>query len=339
MTMVGRASRWLAVVLVVGFSACGGGGGGGGDPAPAVVGSKIFVGDSGHGLIGSAANSNPSAGTGVVDRTISGGSTFLTTGPLAVKDFAIDAANDRLYVADSTRILAFNNVSTASGNVAPRVVANAGSDTFGGIYLDTVNNRLYAIVRQAVPGNDQVRVYDSASTATNATATRTFSFPTTFMFDIAVDPTLNVAYVYHLTTFAHVEVFTGAATLSGSLTPTQTIDLLSGPPSTAAVGMFLDSAHDRLYVPNISGGTTATVEVYDTAHSASGTGTQSRTITLAGVSNYTNVFVETNANRLYAADPFGVTIAPNASTTTSSVGGVRVLAPAGSTFTAVAVKP
>src|SRR4051812_43675637 len=138
MMIVGRASRWLAVVLVVGFSACGGGGGGGGgDPAPAVIGSKIFVGDNGHGVIGSSANSNPSAGAGIVDRIIQGGSTFLTASVFGVRDFALDASGDRLFVVDSNHILAFDNVSTASGNVAARIVATAtGGDTFAGIYLD-----------------------------------------------------------------------------------------------------------------------------------------------------------------------------------------------------------
>ena len=52
--------------------------------------------------------------------------------------------------SDSTRILAFDNVSTANGNVAARILANAGgTDTFSGIYLDTTNNRLYATVRKS----------------------------------------------------------------------------------------------------------------------------------------------------------------------------------------------
>jgi hypothetical protein len=83
------------------------------------------------------------------------------------------------------------------------------------------------------------------------------------------------------------------------------------------------------------------VEVYNGAHLASGTGTQSRTITLVGVTTYSNVFVETTGNRLYAADPTSVTIVQNAgaNTTTSSLGGIRILVPGGSKFAAVAVKP
>lgn len=346
MTIVRCASRWLAVVLVAGFAACGGGGGGDAPITPfGPAASKIFVGDSGNAAIGSAANSNPSAGTGFVDRIITGGSTFLTAGALGVKDFALDAAADRLFVADSTRVLAFDNVSTANGNVAPRVVATAtGGDTFAGIYLAT-GSQLYATVRLATPANE-VRVY--SSTATNGPALRTFSFTCDFMFDIAIDarPGFDKAYVYYQTGgVAHVAVLSGASTLAGSQTLTQTIDFAPGifPNSTAAVGMFLDTTttNGRLYVPNVVGGGTpqATVEVFDNPSIASGPFAPTRTIMLASVISYTNVFVETTANRLYAADPGSLTIAPNASATTSSVGGVRVLAPSGSTFTAVAVKP
>ena len=289
MSIVRCASRWLAVVLVASFAACGGGGGGGGSTPPAPVGSKIFVGDANNGAIGSSPNSNPSAGAAVVDRIIQGGNTLLSSGGVTMKDFAIDAANDRLYVADGIRILAFDGASTATGNVTPRVVATATggpNNQFAGIYLDTVNNRLYATVRSN-PGNE-VRVYNSASTATNATAARTFSFTCDFMFDIAVDTTLDVAYVYYQTSFvAHVAVFDNQSARSTlTETPSRTIDFLGAPASTTAVGMFLDTANDRLYVPNVTGGVNGTVEVYNGAHLASGTGTQSRTITLVGVTTY-----------------------------------------------------
>lgn len=165
------------------------------------------------------------------------------------------------------------------------------------------------------------------------------------MFDVAVDTARNVAYVYYVTGgVAHIAVFGGASGLTGSLTLTQTIDFAAGtfPLSTAAVGIFLDIASDRLYVPNVSGGT-ATVEVFTAPHNASGlaggSSAPSRTITLPGVTSYTNVFVELTANRLYAADPAGTSIAQGASTITTTLGGVRVIAPLGSTFTAVAVKP
>lgn len=340
---VWRACAALVFVVVAG---CGGGGGGGDSPTtpPAPPASKVFVGDSGHGAIGSSANSNPSAGTGTVDRTITGGSTFLTASVNGVRDFALDATNDRLFVSDSNHLLAFDNVSVANGNVAARVVATAtGGDTFSGIYLDTVHNLIYATVRLGVPGNE-VRVYNNASTASNAVAARTFSFTCDFMFDIAVDTTLDVAYVYYVTGgVAHVAVLTGASALTGSLVPpAQTIDFGAGifPASTAAIGIFLDTAHDRLYVPDVIAGPTAQVAVFDNAHTKSGASAQSRNIVLAGgVISYGNVFVELSADRLYVAVPTSLTIAASASTTTSSLGGVQVLPPAGSTFTAVAVKP
>jgi hypothetical protein len=336
MSTLHRASRWLVTGFVVALAGCGGGGGGGGgSPAPALAASKIFVADSGHAAIGSSPNSNPSPGAAVVDRVISGGGTLLDNG---LKDFAIDAANDRLFVSDGVRILAFDNVSTANGSVAPRIVTTAaGGDTFAGIYLDTAHNQLYATVRLALPGNE-IRVYTSAAAASNAAPARTFSFTCDFVFDIAVDTTLDVAYVYYVTSsVAHIAVFNGASGLNNSVALTQTIDFSSGPLSTASIGIFVDTANNRLYVPNVP--SSATVEVFNNANTASGPAVPSRTINLAGVTSYSNVFVELSADRLYAADPTSVTIAANASTTTSTVGGVRILAPSGGTFTAVAVKP
>lgn len=325
--------RWLTLGVVVALvAACGGGGDAG--PAPPTAPSKAFVADRGQSAIGSSSNSNPGPGTLVVDRTIVGANTMLSPNLI---DLALDAANDRLYVADLRSILVFNNASTASGNVAPsRVVSSfTGAGNFAGIYLDTVNDRLYATVNLGVLANE-VRVFDNVSTLSNATPTRTFTFSSSSLIDIAVDTTKNIAYVFNLdpaTNFTRISVFAGAAALTGTVTPTRTISLGDLFSSGAAIGMFIDPANDRLYAPRSNG----RVVVFDNA-SVITTTLPARTITLP-VPAYTNIFVELTANRLYAADNAGVNIIENASTASGIPVVTRALAPGGSVFMAVVVKP
>jgi hypothetical protein len=328
-------TRPLAIFAIAALAACGGGGGSA--PPPLAAGSKIFVADSGTASIGSSANSNPAPGVSIIDRVISGPSTMLTSN---LTDIALDAANDRLYVSDTRSILAFNNVSTTAGNVAPRVVSTfAAPGNFVGIFLDTVNDRLYASVNISLT-TTEVRVFDNVSSAVNASPSRTFTFPANFLFDIAVDTTRNIAYVYDFgnTGFSQISVFDSASTLSGSVTPNRTISIGDSFFSTVALGIFVDPANDRLYAPRSSGA----VMVFDHASTKNGaitdTAVPERTITLP-VPALTNITVDPTANRLYAVDTAGVNIIANASTANGTPIVVRVLAAGSSVFKAVAVKP
>ena len=320
----------IAIVALAVLAACGGGGGS--SPAPMALASKIFVADSGNAAIGSSPNSNPPPGVGIIERNISGPNTMLSSNLI---DIALDVANDRLYVADARSILVFNNASTATGNVAPaRVVSSAASGNFAGIYLDTANDRLYASVNVTF-ATTEVRVFANVSSAVNASPTRTFTFTSNFLFDIAVDTTRNIAYVYSFggTGFTQISVFDNAATLSGSVTPNRTITIGETLPAGAAVGMFIDPANDRLYAPR-----NGAVMVFDSASTKSGPAAPERTITLP-VSTPSNITVELTANRLYAADTTGVNIIANASTASGTPVITRALAPSGSVFKAVAVAP
>lgn len=332
--------RCSSVVLMVALAACGGGGGGEGSPAPlsSLAPSKIFVGDSANQAIGSSPNSNPAAGSYAVERVIAGSNTMLSS---ELTDFALDAANDRLYVADLRSILVFNNVSTAAGNVAPaRVVTSFGPlGGFVGIYLDTVNDRLYAPVNLGFQTNE-VRVFDAASTASNAAPTRTFSFTSHFLIDVAVDATRDILYAFHVnatTTLTEIAVFDNASTRTGVVTPTRVITIgnsfSSGPPA----GIFIDAAGNRLYAPSFG-----QVLVFDNASTKngaiSGAAAPERIINLPwpGLSSIT---VDLTANRLYSVDNAGVNIVANASTASGTPTVTRILAPAGSFFEALAVKP
>ncbi len=345
MSKLHRLTRWCAVSVVVGLAAgCGGGGGGDSPQAPpATPPSKIFVGDSGiDPAIGSSPTSNPSPGQVIVERIISGPNTMLSS---ALVDFALDVARDRLYVADLRSILVFDNISTAEGNIPPsRIVSTCcgGSGNFVGISLDTDNDRLYAGVNLDLTTR-QVHVFESVSTASNSPPSRTITVPATFLVDVAVDPTRDILYVYGrgaVTTFAEIAVFAGAAALSGSETPDRTIaigdSLFSGP----AVGMFIDAGNDRLYAPRGTG----QVLVFDSASTKDGpittTAIPERAVNVIPFPAYTNITVDLTANRLYATDTSGLSIIDNASTVNGTPPIVtRVLAPAGSTFKAVAVSP
>jgi len=343
-----RLVRGSLVVFIAGLAACGGGGGGGGStPGPVTPPSKIFVGDAGNFAIGSSPNSNPSAGASVVDRVISGSNTTLSQ---YLWGFALDVANDRLYVSDLRAILVFNNAGTASGNIAPsRVVSTilGGFGSFNGIYLDTVNNRLYAAANGStgfISDPQQVRVFDNVSTATNAAPIRSFTFASNFIFDIAVDTTKDILYAYHTdgSNQTRISVFANASTRNGfNLVPTRTIIIGESFSSGPSIGIFVDAANDRLYAPRMGA-----IMVFDSAStkdgSISGTATPTRTINLQPTLGpvLTSITVDLGANRLYAADTAGLNIIPNASTVDGTPPPfIRVLAPGGSVFRAVAVKP
>ena len=335
--------RWPTFLLIVSLAA-GCGGAIDSSPAGSVAGaSKLFVGDSGNGAIGSSANANPSAGTLALERTLSGSNTQLDT---SLFDFALDAANDRLYVADLRSILVFSNASTATGNLAPARILTTIPGFFGafngGVYVDTTRNMLYAGTN-FIGTTQDIRVFDNASTATSAAPSRVITFTTNSVVDIVVDISRDILYAFNVDSsgFTRICAFNNASTLnstvSGVLSPSRTI-VLNGSGITGPVGRFIDAAGDRLYVPG-----PGTVLVFDTASSAQGTlGTTlaaSRTINLP-VADFHALFVETTANRLYAADSSEVDVIANAST----VNGVppvmvRAAAPVGFAFRAIAVRP
>jgi hypothetical protein len=332
--------RALALPLVAILVASCGGSSGSLSPAPPASGSRVFVGDSTNAAIGSSSNLNPSPGTYVVERTIAGANTQLDTN---LFDFALDATNDRLYVADLRSILVFNNASTISGNATPARTVTTLPGPFGsfngGIFLDTTRNMLYAATN-FLGTTQNVQVFDNASTASAATATRTITFTIRSIADIALDTTRNILYVYgtDLAGFAEVLSFDNASTLTGAVVPDRAI---SFPDSggTGPVGLFVDAANDRLYVPRNDG----TIAVFNTASAVSGNATinalPSRTINLP-VTSFSVLFVDVAANRLYALDPAGISVIASASTASGTPSTtIRALAPSGSTFQAITVRP
>src|SRR4029078_9107805 len=106
--------------------------------------------------------------------------------------------------------------------------------------------------------------------------------------------------------FGQLLSFATQSTLTGPATPNRVV---SFPDSggTGPIGIFIDSANDRLYVPR-SGGTIA---AFKGASMVSGnvttTALPARNITLP-VSTFSVVFVDVPADRLYAVDAGGISI-------------------------------
>jgi len=337
---VALAGRLSVVVLISVCTSCGGGGGDSPPPAPPPPPpSKAFVADSGSAAIGSTSNPNPSPGPVPVDRIIQGPNTTLSSW---LFDVAVDAANDRLYASDQLSIVVFNNAGTASGNIAPsRIVSQRslapGAAQYQGFYLDTQNDRLYVTV---VPHS--VYVFDNVSALSNAAPSRIISTANdaTYLFDVAVDTTKDVLYVYGLGagSLTQIAVYDNASGRFGSVDADRMITIGDPLGSGPAVGMFIDPANDRLYAPR-----NGQVLVFDNASTRDGlvgtTVIPTRTITLP-VTAMSHIFVELVADRLYAVDNNGVTIIANASTVNGvPPSGIRVVAASGSMYQAIAVKP
>src|SRR5437879_4534053 len=111
----------LALALLAVASCGGGGGGGGGDSRPA---SKLFITDGGNHSITSIINAAPTVTSPPsIDRTIEGPNTGLndlggTPSISAIPSVALDAANDRVFVATQQHAVVFDNIATANGNAA-----------------------------------------------------------------------------------------------------------------------------------------------------------------------------------------------------------------------------
>jgi hypothetical protein len=322
MSRASLQSICLAGVFAL-LSACGGG-----DDGPS--GSKLFAGDSANQAIGSLINANPGPGALPVDRIIVGPSTQLSS---SINGFALDAANDRLYVANGSSVLVFNNASGADGNVAPsRVLSTTG---FGNnsLFLDTANDRLY--VSDSTFG---IRVYNSASSATNATPDRSITLSTGgTVYGVTVDVAKDILYALVTeasATFPYsVRVFDDAENLDGAETPSRTIELNS---QITNSGLFLDAAADRLYI-----GTASTqVLVYESASAKTGTASTTppdRTIVFPPIGP-TKVAVDTVNNRLYAVSGSSGFILSNVSTANGAVAATQVFV-SGANLTAVAIRP
>ena len=325
---------FFVAVTMASITACGGGGGNGSAATtPAVPLSNLFVADGFSFAIASVVNANPSPGLVTLDRVIVGSNTGVANN---VRDFAIDAGADRLYVANGTSILVFNNAGTANGDVSPaRTITSPFINDADSLFLDTASNTLY--VGDSL---NNIWAIHNASTASGSIAPdraiHEASVGTTITRDIFVDTTRDLLYVSRVTftpSANQILVFNNASTANGTgLTPSRTITFAS--PMNAG-SIFVDVTNDRLYAANTSNNT---VRVLDNVSAANGSVTENRTINL-GISP-SELTLDTKNNRLYVLSPVALQIINGADTASGVVSATEVRVSNGnSSLTAVAVRP
>jgi hypothetical protein len=327
----------LAALLftVASIGSCGGGGAGSGD---AGGGSKLFVADSGHDAIGSVINTNPPPGNVIVDRVITGTSSNGMAGS-TIPAILLDAAKDQLYVSTQISIVVFNNAGFANGPIDPSRRLTSAGGGYNSMSLDSANDYLY--VGDSSVG---VQVFHNASTANETfplnMPSRTItspSFGVNFAIrDVAFDAAKDILYVAVSTTspFIGMSIFSfdDVSALNGSVAPDRTIPISTS--NSGNMGLFVDSANDRLYFADSGGG----VSIFEDASTRNDPATPEKSILLP--SPVLRLAVDTVNDRLYAAGSTALYILPNVSTVPPGpVSATAALASSGGSFTAVAVRP
>ena len=236
-------------------------------PAPAATG-KLYVSNQNGNSILRFDNAFTASGNQAPSATISGTNTGLS-GP---QFMLLDAANDRLFVANATgsSVLIWDAASTRSGNVAPtRTIAGAstGFVTPSDVALDKTHDLLY------VADGPEIFVFSSASTVNGDTlpvrdiVVSGFSIAGMFL-DTAGDR----LYLSDAAT-ASIHVYDGASTLNSptvGLVPNRTFTGGMSQPS----GVTFDAV-GNLVVSNQGNGS---ISVYSSPATANGTVTPITTI-------------------------------------------------------------
>jgi hypothetical protein len=340
-TRVRALAHRMSLFVLFGLAACGGGGGGStsstssGNPSLTPA-SKLFVADSGTFSIASTANANPSPGTLTVDRVIYGPQTGVANN---AGHLTIDAANDRLYVANGTSILVFNGAGTASGNVAPtRTITSTRFGNVSSLFLDTAHDVLYAgddlngvwVINNASGANGLISPDRTITGNFTGTGGGTFQ-----IHGIVADTARDILYV-SLTTFAQggaqrILAFNGASTLNGStLVPDRTIS-----PAVVYAGRILfDQGHDRLYMSDVGA---YCVYVFESISTTNGSSGPNRAVSFPAAIE--DIAVDLTHDRLYALNPGALYIVNGLSTASGAVAATAIYAPTGSILNAVGVTP
>ena len=192
---------------------------------------------------------------------------------------AVDATRDRLFAASFDGLLAvYDAASTRNGTTtASRQITGfpTGSDPYGLVY-DAAADRLFVSLR----GTNTIAVFDNASTASGAYATkvsRTITGAATKLStpsQLAYDAVRDELYVANVGAFdaAQVVVFSAASSAKNSVAPSRTLTTTG---YNDVSGIALDVTRDELYV---STGTQLRVPVYANASTASGALTTSRRV-------------------------------------------------------------
>jgi hypothetical protein len=211
-------------------------------------------------------------------------------------------------------ILRFDDAFTDSGNIVPAATITGGLTTLNApafITLDAVADRLYV----ANNSDSSVLVFDNISTKNgNVAPDRTISGPLVTPTDVSIDTTKDLLYVADDT---DILVFASASTATGNATPVQDLTV-----SFTIAAIFIDAAHDRLYVADAADNA---IDVFDNASTLpTGNITASRTIQGAATHLATPGGVQLDGSgRLIVSNALAgapsITIYANAATATGNV--------------------
>ena len=218
----------------------------------------------------------------------------------------LDAANDRLYIADTgdLSVVIYDGISTKNGNVAPsRIIAGATTNllTPTDVSLDKVRNLLY------VADDVDIHVFGSASTVNGNTApVRDLSVPFAVS-AIFIDGANDRLYVADQAGNA-IAVYDHASTLNGPITANRAVQGVNNTHLSNPGGVQLDGA-GRLVVSNAS---PPSITIYASAATADGDIAPVAEIAGAntGLSVPDQIFVDTTGTgTLYNADPGAARVA------------------------------
>jgi len=338
-----RRAAPFALIAAFGLAACGGGYSSstpyGMSGTTGAAASKLFAADSTDRVVGSLANPDPPTGSLTVDRVIGPTSPYFynyAMFSMNIGSLALDAMRDYLYVGNGTSILVFHGASMANGDLYTSATIGPIGNT-GSMFLDAAGDRLY--VGDDV--NNNVKVFSQASMANSMSMPRLVTGMTAPIHGVAVDTTNNILYVSNENSTTHqISVFDNAAAVTNAA-PNRTITPTVSTVNQPVGGIFVDAAHDILYVAG--GSSSPQVMVFSGASSAndvSGATTPGKILTLFP-SGILKVVVDTTHDRLYAVGSNGhIYLVENVSTLPpGAVAAKDASLSNGGMLTAVAVNP
>ncbi|MGA9111852.1 MAG: hypothetical protein ACLPSL_13030 [Smithella sp.] len=224
---------------------------------------------------------------------------------------AVDRYLNMVYVSDidTNNIIVYNNVKTATGNIAPdRTITISGSSGISGIALDYSHDRLY------VAGSGSVYIINNASTKNGTiTADAVLTVDSQVLF---IDMQNDRLYAANVGT--DVYVYDNASTLTTGATQNRTITLTGISTDT----VWVDAGTNKLYVGTRSASVGGyNLFIFNNAATLSGTYTPDTDSTARiAFALLMNVMVD-NQDRLYmwTDSATSVAIYNNASTLSGNV--------------------
>ena len=182
-------------------------------PVPGAPG-KLYVANPNNNSILRFDHANTANGSIAPAATIAGTATLLN----APQHIFVNAASDTLYVANQGNVLAFDGVSTKTGNIAPRSISGAatGLSTPVDVGVDSIKDILY------VADSREVFVFANASTV-SGNATFTHDIHAGFLISaLFIDGANDRLYLADSATNT-IDVYDGASGLNGTVAATRTI--------------------------------------------------------------------------------------------------------------------